>query len=297
MIDRREFLQRTGAAAVATLLPSMTAAEQRKLATRRIPGTDERLAVVGLGNSQAFRAGDSEVSRRILSTFFEHGGRYVDCGGEGAYLVASIAGTLGHKDTAFLGSYFSGEYSAQSEAGARRLRAIKGGQALDLIHTYPEDGVPNWDVFREWKDAGLTRYIGLARHNVRYYDAMMKVMETGTMDFVQVNLSPLETEAEDRILPMAKDKGLAVTINRPFINGQYFSIVKGRSLPAWAVDFDCTSWAQFSIKYVLSHPAVTCVLTETANPRHLFDNLGGGFGRLPDAKTRIRMRNLVQSFS
>jgi len=275
----------------------MTAAEQRKLATRRIPGTDERLAVVGLGNSQAFRAGDSEVSRRILSTFFEHGGRYVDCGGEGAYLVASIAGTLGHKDTAFLGSYFSGEYSAQSEAGARRLRAIKGGQALDLIHTYPEDGVPNWDVFREWKDAGLTRYIGLARHNVRYYDAMMKVMETGTMDFVQVNLSPLETEAEDRILPMAKDKGLAVTINRPFINGQYFSIVKGRSLPAWAVDFDCTSWAQFSIKYVLSHPAVTCVLTETANPRHLFDNLGGGFGRLPDAKTRIRMRNLVQSFS
>ena len=124
----------------------------------------------------------------------------------------------------------------------------------------------------------------------------MKVMETGTMDFLQVNLSPLETEAEDRILPMAMDKGVAVTINRPFINGRYFSIVKGKSLPGWAVDFDCTSWAQFSIKYILSHPAVNCVLTETANPKHLLDNLGGGFGRLPDNKTRKKMRTLVQSF-
>jgi len=297
MIDRREFLRRTGATAVATLIPPMAVAGQRKLPSRRIPGTDERLAVVGLGNSQAFREGDSDASKRLLATFFEHGGRYIDCGGDGAYLVASLAGTLGYKDTAFLGSYFSGEYSAQSEAGARRLRAVKGGQALDLMHSYPEDGVPNWDVFRGWKDAGLTRYIGLARHNVRYYEAMIKIMETGTMDFVQVNLSPLETEAEDRILPMANDKGIAVSINRPFINGQYFSIVKGRPLPAWAVEFDCTSWAQFSIKYILSHPAVTCVLTETANPKHLLDNLGGGFGRLPDEKTRIRMRNLVQSFS
>lgn len=297
MIDRREFLRGTGATALATLLNPIAAAGQRKLPTRRIPGTDERLAVVGLGNSQAFRRGDSGASKRLLATFFQHGGRYIDCGGDGAYLVASIASTLDHEDTAFLGSYFSGEYSAQSEAGARRLRAIKGGQALDLMHTYPEDGVPNWDVFRGWKDAGLTRYVGLARHNVRYYEAMMKVMATGTIDFVQVNLSPLEIEAEDRILPMAKDKGIAVTINRPFINGQYFSLVKGRPLPAWAVEFDCTSWAQFSIKYILSHPAVTCVLTETANPKHLLDNLGGGFGRLPDAKTRIRMRDLVQSFS
>ena len=210
---------------------------------------------------------------------------------------SSIAGTVGDSDTALLGSYFNGEYAAQSEAAIRRLRAINGGQALDLIHAFPEDGVPNWNVFRKWKDNGLTRFIGLARHNARYYEAMMKIMETGTMDFVQVNLSPLETEAEERLLPMAMDKGIAVSINRPFINGNYFSIVKGHALPAWAVEFDCTSWAQFSIKYVLSHPAVTCVLTETANPKHLLDNLGGGFGRLPDEETRLRMRRLVQSFT
>ena len=96
---------------------------------------------------------------------------------------------------------------------------------------------------------------------------------------------------------MAMDKGVAVTINRPFLNGHYFSIVRGKSLPAWAIEFDCMSWAQFSIKYVLSHPAVTCVLTETANPQHVLDNLGGGFGRLPDAQTRVRMRELVRSFT
>lgn len=297
MADRRKFLQFAGTVALTALAPPLSMAGQRILPKRKIPGTDEGLAVVGLGNSNAFRQGDFETSRQLLKTFFDHGGRYVDCSGDGANLVASIAGTLGHSDTAFLGSYFNGEYSVESEAAVKRLRAINSGKPLDLIHTYPEDGVPNWDVLQAWKDSGLTRYIGLARHNLRFYEAMMNVMETGTMDFVQVNLSPLETEAEDRLLPMAMDKGIAVTVNRPFINGRYFSIVEGHALPAWAVEFDCTSWAQFSIKYVLSHPAVTCVLTETANPKHLLDNLGGGFGRLPDENARTRMRELVQSFA
>jgi diketogulonate reductase-like aldo/keto reductase len=228
-----------------------------------------------------------------LKTFIEHGGGYIDCRGDSAYHVASVSKTLGGDEAIFLGSYFSGGNSAESEIGARRLRAITSRKSLDLMHNYPEDGVPNWDVFRRWKDAGLTRYIGLARQNARHYDAMMNVMTTGTMDFVQVNLSLLETEAENRILPMAMDKGVAVTTNRPFINGRYFSIVKGHQLPAWAVEFDCTSWAQFSIKYILSHPAVNCVCTETANPKHLLDNLGGGIGRLPDAATRKRMRQFI----
>jgi len=297
MTDRRNFLVGSGAAALSALAPTLAVAAQRILPTRRIPGTDERLAVVGLGNSNAFRKGDSTNSTRLLRTFFEHGGRYVDCGGDGAYLVASIASTLGHNDQAFLGSYFSGENASESEAGAMRLRTIGAKKSVDLMHTYVEDGVPNWEVFKRWKDEGLTRYIGLARHNKRYYEKMMAVMTAGTVDFIQVNLSPLETEAEDRILPMAMDKGVAVTTNRPFINGRYFSIVQGRQLPGWAVEFDCTSWAQFSIKYVLSHPAVNCVLTETANPDHLLDNLGGGFGRLPDAATRKKMRELMRSFT
>lgn len=297
MTDRREFLTQAGAVSLLSLAPGATLAASRTLPSRRIPGTDERLAVVGLGNSQAFRNGDSQVAKELLESFFQRGGNYVDCSGDGANLVASLAGALGYRHAAFLGSYFSGESPGKSEVAAQRLRAINKGEPLDLMQTYPEDGVPHWETFRRWKDEGMTRYIGLARHNVRYYEAMMKVMQTGTMDFLQVNLSPLETDAEERILPMAIDKGIAVSINRPFINGRYFSIVKGRQLPAWAVEFDCTSWAQFSIKYILSHPAVTCVLTETANPAHLRDNLGGGTGRMPGQKTRRRMRDLIRSFS
>ena len=293
---RREFIKSAGALALAGCTAPMALAASKLLPTRPIPGTDQRLPVVGLGNSNAFKQGDSERSGQLLRTFFDYGGGYIDCRGDSAFLVATLARTLGGNDLAFLGSYFSAGRAEESRVAAQRLRAIRGRKTLDLMHTVPEDGVPNWDVLRGWKDEGLTQYIGLARHESRYYDAMMRVMATDTMDFLQVNLSPLETEAEDRILPMAMDKGVAVTINRPFINGRYFSIVKGRSLPAWAVEFDCTSWAQFSIKYILSHPAVTCVLTETANPRHAVDNIGGGFGRLPSAKTRVKMRQLVQSF-
>jgi len=293
MTDRRKFLQYTGTAALAALATPISQAGQRRLATRRIPGTDESLAVVGLGQSRAFREGDAETSKLLLNTFFDYGGGYVDCRGDSRYHVASVSKTLGGNEAVFLGSYFSGADATKSETSAQRLRAIRGADSLDLMHGVPEDGVPNWDVFRGWKDTGLTRHIGLARHNARYYDSMMKVMATGTMDFVQVNLSPLETEAEDRILPMAMDKGVAVTTNRPFINGRYFSVVKGHALPAWAVEFDCTTWAQFSIKYILSHPAVNCVLTETENPKHLLDNLGGGIGHMPDAATRKKMRKVV----
>ncbi len=294
MATRRTFLQLAMAASLGAALPAH--GQTRRLDRRRIPGTDEFLSSVSLGNSNAFRRGDYNTAREILDIYLGHGGRYVDCGGEGALLVASTARSLGHVDDVFLGSYFSGAQSEASEQAARQLRATSGKASLDLMHTYPEDGVQNWDKFRQWKDAGLTRYIGIARHNVRYYDMMMQLMKSGTVDFIQVNLSPLETDAEERILPMARDLGIAVTINRPFVNGRYFGIVKGQPLPAWAIDFDCTSWAQFSIKYVLSHPAVTSVLTETANPKHLRDNLGGGIGRLPDDKTRVRMRKLIQSF-
>ena len=297
MVGRRDFIRQFAGMALVGCTPAALMAAPKNLPTRRIPGTDERLAVIALGNSNAFRQGDAAVARELLEMFFEYGGGYIDCGGESAYFVGSLAKTLGGNSSAFLGSYFSAGDAVTSQANAERLRAIRGVSCLDLMHTVPEDGVPNWDVVRGWKEAGLTRFIGLARHQPRYYDSMMKVMATGTLDFLQVNLSPLETEAEDRILPMAQDMGVAVTINRPFINGRYFSIVKGKSLPAWAVEFDCTSWAQFSLKYILSHPAVTCVLTETANPKHLRDNLGGGIGRLPDEKTRVKMRRLLQSYS
>ncbi len=125
---------------------------------------------------------------------------------------------------------------------------------------------------------------------------MMQLMEAGVVDFVQVNYSLLEPEAGETVLPMAQEKGVAILVNRAFLNGDYFEVVRDRELPGWAAEFDCDSWAQFSLKFILSHPAVTCVLTETANPEHVVDNMAAGMGRLPDDAMRQRMLELVRSF-
>ncbi|MDH3693361.1 MAG: aldo/keto reductase, partial [Gammaproteobacteria bacterium] len=122
-----------------------------------------------------------------------------------------------------------------------------------------------------------------------------RLMQNETIDFVQLNYSFTEPDAERRLLPLAADKGIAVLANRPFQNGAMFRQVKGKSLPAWAADFDCNSWAQFSLKYILAHPAVTCVIPATSNPKHVVDNMGAGLGALPDARTRRRMREYVAS--
>ena len=177
----------------------------------------------------------------------------------------------------------------------QRLLELSGKEQLDLVHAWPEFAVPNWDTFRKLKDEGLTKYIGISRHRSSYYEQMMKVMETDTVDFVQVNYSPFEREAEERILPMAMDKGIAVNTNRPFLNGDYFGRVSGHELPEWAAEFDCESWAQFTLKFSLSHPAVNCVLTETSNPEHAIDNIGAGFGAMPDEATRERIVTHLKS--
>lgn len=268
---------------------------QRKLPTRSIPGGDDTLSVIGLGNSNAFRQKDVEGSTALIKLFNEHGGGYIDCSGVSRFVVADVASSLGIGEDLFLGTYFAGDDEAVIRDEIDRLLKMTGKKQLDLAHSYTEYAKPNWHRFQAWQEEGLTRYIGVARHHARYYDTMMEMMATGTLDFLQVNYSLLEPEAAERVLPMAQDKGVAVTINRPFINGEYFSRVRGHELPSWAAEFDCESWAQFSLKFILSHPAVTCVLTETANPKHALDNIGAGFGRLPDEKTRQRMLQYVRN--
>jgi aryl-alcohol dehydrogenase-like predicted oxidoreductase len=142
------------------------------------------------------------------------------------------------------------------------------------------------------KEDGLVRYIGVARTGADGFDAIGQLVEEGLVDFIQINYSLVEPEAADRLLPLAADKGVAVSISRPFINGRYFGMVSGVELPDWVADFDCDSWAQFSLKFIIAHPAVNCVLTETANLKHAVDNLGAGYGRLPDAATQQKMRDV-----
>jgi diketogulonate reductase-like aldo/keto reductase len=298
MTTRRAFVTKTAAMASLLTLPvswSAVAATQRQLPRREIPGTSDSLPVIGLGNSNAFRQQDVPGSTALIKLFQQHGGAYVDCMGSSRFVVAEVAKSLEIGDELFLGTYFADKSEAAMRDNIEHLLKITGKKQLDLVHSYTEFAEPNWRMFQKWKDEGLTKYIGVARHSERYYDTMIKMMETGTVDFLQVNYSLLETKAAQKVLPMALDKGVAVTINRPFINGEYFSYVAGRELPAWAAEFDCESWAQFSLKFILSHPAVTCVLTETADPKHALDNIGAGFGRLPDADTRQRMVQFLKN--
>lgn len=292
MANRRQFISSSFAIAALGALPagwSSVLQAQELLPRRPIPGTGDSLPVIGLGNSSAFSKNDVAASMTLIDLFQERGGAYIDCRDTSRFFVANTARSLDVTEKLFLGTYFAEEDEQAMLTDIKRLLAITGRKKLDLAHSYVEYAHPNWSMFQDWKARNLTRYIGIARHNELYYERMIEMMQTGTVDFLQVNYSLLEREAEKRVLPMALEKGVAVNINRPFINGAFFSRVSGKKLPAWASEFDCSSWAQFSLKFILSHPAVTCVLTETANPKHALDNIGAGFGRLPDEKMRQRM--------
>ena len=294
MTSRRDFLRCAGAAAIVAS-PQFSWAQQ-SMATRRIPGTDEQLAIVGLGMSQAFRSGDRDVSTQLLDIFLSRGGNYVDVGGPGAYLVGELGQELGKPGQLFLGNYLDpGDDIAER---ARSLATAQGKSALDLVHTRELQGYrDHHDQYRALKEAGLARFIGVARIGSDVFPEIARLIEDGLVDFIQVNYSILEPEAGERLLPLARDKGVGVAISRPFINGDYFSIVRGHELPGWAEAFDCSSWAQFSLKFILANPAVHCVLTETANPTHAIDNLGAGFGRLPDEAMRQRMFEHLRSLA
>ena len=294
-MDRRTFLLYTGAATLAAAQPHLALA-QEKLPTRPIPGTDEALAIVGLGNSAAFRSGDREASQQLLDIFLSRGGNYVDAGGASALIVGEIGQSMGKTDQLFIGNYI--DPGSDYEDSARALAAAQGKSSLDLVHTRDLQGFRAAHAqYRALKEQGLARFVGIARTGAQGFDTIAGFIEDGLIDFIQVNYSMLEPEAGDRLLPVAMDNGIGVAISRPFINGDYFSVVRGHELPPWAAEFDCDSWAQFSLKFILAHPAVNCVLTETANPRHAIENIGAGFGRLPDEATRQRMLEHLRSIA
>ncbi len=296
MIDRREFMQYTGAAAITALATPTWAAE--RLPTRLIPGTDEALPIIGLGNSRAFAAADQEAASQVLDTFLQYGGGYVDISGSSRFTVGKIIADRGAQQKTFLGNYLTGQNLDEMRAEIRKLQSVQGDGPLDLsMKRDVADLGERADQFRTLKEEGLLRYVGIGRPHRRFYPAMMQLMNDDVVDFIQVNYSMMEPEAAEQILPLAMDRNIAVVINRPFINGDYFGLVKGHELPEWAIEFDCESWAQFSLKYILSNPAVNCVLTETSNPKHVVDNLSAGFGAMPDEKTRKKMREHLLSLS
>ena len=176
----------------------------------------------------------------------------------------------------------------------RQTQELYQRETIDLVQIFSlTDLETQWPNLKDWKDEGSARYIGVTVSNYERYDQLIEFLGRETPDFVQMNYSITERRAEERLLPMAADMGLAVLLNRPFMNGAYFGRLEGRPVPEWAAEFDCTSWAQFSLKYILAHPTITTVFTETSNPAHMEENAQASYGRMPDAAARARMRALI----
>jgi diketogulonate reductase-like aldo/keto reductase len=288
--------------AAAAALPAGSGAASHML-RRPIPASGETIPVVGLGTWRVFDVGGSPSERGplkdVLKSLVELGGRVVDSSpmyGAAESVVGDLASELAITDKLFLATkvWTSGRDAgvAQMEQSVKRLRA----QRLDLIQIHNLlDWRTHLRTLREWKAAGRIRYLGVTHYTASAYDELERVLRAEALDFVQVNYSLGEREAERRILPLARDRGVAVLANRPFAEGDLFQRVRSVPVPPWAVEFDCDSWAQFFLKWILAHPAVTCTIPGTSRPQHLVDNLKAAVGKLPDAATRDRMAAHVRA--
>ncbi len=297
-MNRRKFLKEAGASAALASLPFNVVAQegQQKMATRPIPSTGEPLPIVGFGNSESFRANDYENSEKLLDTLREIGGKFIDTGGSTQRPIGRYMNQFAAHDDLFLGTNISAQNAAADLQAITTAREIQGKDTLDLLQLQrPADFPAQWPRMQRWREEGHARYIGVAASGSRFFDLFESLLQHGSPDFIQINYSMMEPDSGERILPLARDKGVAVVTNRPFLNGRYFSRVAAVNLPEWAADFDCHSWAQFSLKWILANPIVNCTLTETTKVHHAVDNLSAGLGRLPDEQARARMQEFIRS--
>ncbi|MEX2582567.1 MAG: aldo/keto reductase [Gemmatimonadota bacterium] len=300
-VSRRDFL--LGSSALGALLtrPAKLFARET-IPTRRIPVTGEEIPVIGFGSTKSVLESPTEGTapiENVIRTLLEYGGRVVDTSPRPEEIDREFGRVLQHPDFVerlFIAAkiYVEGEQNGIEQM--RQNQRLYGRRTLDLVQIESlRDVEVHWPNLRAWKDSGEARYIGVTVFLDQDHEQLEAFMRREPLDFVHLNYSVAETNAEARLLPLAQDRGMAVLINRPFMNGTFFQAVADRPLPDWAAEFDCETWAQFSLKYVLAHPAVTCVLTETTNPAHMEENIHASFGRLPDEAARRRMREVIRS--
>ena len=304
MYTRRAALQLlAGALAVAAHRYPLAAQRTQSMSSRPIPRTGERLPVVGVGTWQTFDVGPNAPERAelkdVLRRLAEHGGSVIDSSpmyGEAEHVAGDLTAELGIRDRLFFATKV---WTRGREAGIRQmeesLRLLRT-QRMDLMQVHNlVDVETHAKTLQEWKEAGRVRYTGITHYHSGAYRDLERWVNTKQFDFVQVNFSMAEREAEDRFLPVCAETGHAVLVNRPFAGADLFNRVKGRKLPPWAADIDCTSWGQFFLKWILGYPAVTCVIPGTRRTAHVEDNVQAGMGRLPDAAMRRRMLEYLQS--
>jgi len=303
-MNRREFIK-TGIAAGATLALAEfdLFAQGAPLIQKKIPSSDELIPVIGLGTARRYEEVTSDAEKVPLSEtilkFKEVGLKVIDSSpsyGTAEAVVGEIVEGLKIRDALFIATKVSlrkdgrDEGLKQIEQSFKRLRTNK----IDLIAVHNlRDTDTQLKTLREMKQAGRIRYVGITTSFDNQYGEFEQTMKKETLDFIQVDYALDNRNAGERILPLAADRAMAVMINLPFGRGRLFNAVQGKKLPDWASEFDCKTWAQFFLKYIVSHPAVTCAVPGMAKAEYVVDNLGAARGRLPDAAMRKRMEQFI----
>ncbi|MFC1773994.1 aldo/keto reductase [Pseudomonadota bacterium] len=293
---RRRFLRGiTGLAAASLLSPGV--ALQQTIRTRGVPVSDEQVPVIGMGTSQTFDVGDDPklVTARalVLKTFFDMGGGMVDSSpmyNSSEQVIGECRGILGDDAGLFSATkvWTPGRWLGVKQM--QRSQHLWGVSRLDLMQIHNMlDWETHLETLKAWKADGKIRYIGITTSHGRRHEALAAALERENFDFVQFTYNILDREAEQRLLPLAAERGVAVIINRPFRRGDLFDHVRDKPLPTWAGEFDCANWAQFFLKFIVSHPAVTVAIPATTRVDHMRENMGAGFGRLPEPAMRQRM--------
>ena len=306
MYSRRQWLGRTlGIGAALAFEPRwLHALQQGQLLTRPVPSTGEQLPLVGLGSSATFsqvaRSEDYSALREVLSALVENGGRVFDTApsyGASEEVAGEIANELGITDRIFWATKVNvaGRGGGSADPAAARAQIDASFQKLhkrplDLIQVHNLADVPTQlGILKEMKQEGSVRYVGVTSTNEQQYDELARVMRDEPLDFIGVDYAIDNREVEQTILPLAQEQGIGVLVYVPFGRNRLWSRVSGQELPGWASEIGASTWAQFFIKFVAAHPAVTVVTPATSQARHMVDNLGAAVGPLPDEAMRRRM--------
>jgi diketogulonate reductase-like aldo/keto reductase len=295
---RRQILLGTASALAVAAVP----AEGEKVATRKIPSSGEALPVVGVGTWQTFDVGASPADRApladVLRTLFDAGGSVIDSSpmyGASEGVVGDLLTAAGTRSRAFLATKV---WTTGRDAGIRQMNASMQLLRADRIDLMQVHNLVDWKVhlatLRGWKGDGKVRYVGITHYTESAHDELEAVLRAEPVDFVQLNLSAADRAAEQRLLPLAADRGVAVVVNQPFGGGGLLRTLLQRPLPPWAAELGCASWAQLLLKFVLGHPAVTVVIPGTSKAEHMKDNVGAGMGIVADAAARERIAAAVR---
>jgi diketogulonate reductase-like aldo/keto reductase len=270
--------------------------------TRAVPSTGERLPTVGLGSTRpvtAIAERGPEPVEAILRALVEYGGKVVDTWPRSAENDAAFGRIISRpefRDRLFVTINLEQQGREAGSAHFARTLGLYQRDSIDLVNVGSLiDLETHWPNLRAWKEQGRARYIGVTAAQAALYEPLEAFLDRETPDFVEINYSVTEREAERRLLPLLADRGIAALISRPFMNGEYFARLENEPLPPWAADFQCRSWAEFSLQYILANPAITCVLTETTNPAHMAENASTAFSPVPDAAARQRMRDFIDA--